>query len=124
MGKLFGYGRVSTADQNYELQLNDLKSYGCHPSDIYIDVMSSRSEKRPEFEKVKKLLEEGDTLVLWSLDRVGRSLVDLVNIMEHLNSMGCHLATINGNYVFDTRSALSVFRRKDSLFCADPSSNV
>lgn len=92
MGKLFGYGRVSTKDQNPELQINALKDAGYHPSDIYIKKISSRKKVRPLLNKVMELIQKGDTLVIWKIiDRIGRSVKELVTILEDLMDKGVHL---------------------------------
>lgn len=105
MGKFFGYGRVSTKDQNPELQINALKDAGCHPSDIYIEKISTRKKLRPLFNKVMGLLQEGDTLVVWKIDRIGRSVKELVIILEELMDKGVHLKTLTGPLVVDTTTA-------------------
>ncbi|SHK59308.1 MULTISPECIES: recombinase family protein [Tepidibacter] len=105
MGKLFGYARVSTKDQNLDLQINTLKEAGCHPSDIYVEKISSRKKERPIFKKVSNLLQEGDTLVIWKLDRIGRSLVELVNIIEEINQKKANLKTLTGSLMIDTSTA-------------------
>lgn len=102
MGKLFGYGRVSTKEQNPELQINALKNTGCHPSDIYIEKISSRKKERPLFKKVMSLLQERDTLVIWKIDRIGRSVKELVTILEELMEKKVHLKTLTGPLVVDT----------------------
>ncbi len=73
-----GYARVSTFEQNLDLQQDALKQAGCDR--IYLDKLSGSQAQRPGLEKVKEVLREGDTLVVWRLDRLGRSLRDcLVN---------------------------------------------
>lgn len=105
MGKFFGYGRVSTKDQNHELQINALKDAGCHPSDIYIEKISTRKKIRPSFNKVMRLIQEGDTLVVWKIDRIGRSVKELVTILEDLMDKGVNLKTLTGPLVVDTTTA-------------------
>jgi DNA invertase Pin-like site-specific DNA recombinase len=105
MKKFFGYGRVSTKEQNPDLQINALKEAGCHPSDIYIEKISSRKKERPLFKKVMDLLEAGDTLVVWKLDRIGRSVKELVTILEELMERGVDLKILTGPLVVDTTTA-------------------
>lgn len=102
MGKLFGYGRVSTKEQNPELQINALKKAGCHPSDIYIEKISSRQKERPLFKKLMNLFQEEDTLVIWKIDRIGRSVKELIIILEELIEKKVHLKTLTGPLVVDT----------------------
>ena len=79
---LIGYARVSTIDQNTDLQTDALKTAGCQK--IFIDKISGVKSDRPELNKLKEQLREGDTLVVWRLDRLGRSLKDLIDWMNHL----------------------------------------
>ena len=80
---LIGYARVSTIDQNTNLQTDALKAAGCQK--IYIDKMSGTKSERPELTKLKDQLREGDTLVVWRLDRLGRSLKDLIDWINYLD---------------------------------------
>lgn len=105
MSKKFGYARVSTKDQNLDLQINALKKDGCHPSDIFVEKISSRKKERPVFKELLSKLEADDTLIIWKLDRIGRSLRELVEIMDELNKRGIHLKTLTGNLIIDTSTA-------------------
>jgi DNA invertase Pin-like site-specific DNA recombinase len=71
---LIRYTRVSTIDQNTDLQPDALKIAGCQK--IFIDKISGVKSDRPELNKLKEQLREGDTLVVWRLDRVGHSQTD------------------------------------------------
>ena len=79
---LIGYARVSTIDQNTDLQTDALRAAGCKK--IFIDKISGVKSERPELNKLKEQLREGDTLVVWRLDRLGRSLRDLIDWMNYL----------------------------------------
>lgn len=78
MNQRIGYARVSTDDQHLDLQRDALKKVGC--SAVYEETASGKSADRPELEQCRKALRTGDTLVVWRLDRLGRSLPDLVQI--------------------------------------------
>jgi DNA invertase Pin-like site-specific DNA recombinase len=81
-----GYARVSTTDQNPALQLAALKREGCKK--IFTDKASGASHKRPELDKCLKRLNAGDVLVVWKLDRLGRSLRDLITLLDDLKGQG------------------------------------
>lgn len=81
-----GYARVSTEDQNPELQLAALKKAGCRK--IYTDKATGAHVKRRELGKCLKALKEGDVLVVWKLDRLGRSLRDLITLLDDLKARG------------------------------------
>jgi DNA invertase Pin-like site-specific DNA recombinase len=115
---LIGYARVSTIDQNTNLQTDALKATGCKK--IFIDKMSGTKSERPELTKLKEQLREGDTLVVWRLDRLGRSLKDLIDWINYLDSEQVSLkslqesidtATSTGKLVFHIFGALAEFER-------------
>ena len=82
MSKRIGYARVSTDDQNLDLQRDCLTRSGC--ATIYEETASGKSAQRIELEHCRKALRSGDTLVVWRLDRLGRSLPDLIKIISEL----------------------------------------
>jgi DNA invertase Pin-like site-specific DNA recombinase len=96
-----GYARVSTGEQNMDLQLDALQEEGCER--IYKERVSGAAKSRPELEKCLDSLREGDTLVVWRLDRFGRSLKDLVSKMETLKERGVGFASVTEN--IDTTTA-------------------
>ena len=77
---LIGYVRVSTLDQNLDLQIDALTQAGCHR--LFEVKMRGSRAKRPGLAKVLEMLREGDTLVVWKLDRLGRSVKHLVELVE------------------------------------------
>lgn len=81
-----GYARVSTEDQNPDLQLAALKKAGCKR--IFADKATGAHVKRPELAKCLKTLAKDDTLVVWKLDRLGRSLRDLIGLLDDLKARG------------------------------------
>ena len=78
-----GYARVSTDDQNLSLQRDALRTAGCHR--IYEDRISGASAARPGLQKALEVARTGDVLVVWRLDRLGRSLKNLIEIVETLS---------------------------------------
>lgn len=123
---LVGYMRVSKADgsQTLDLQRDALLAAGVEPGHLYEDRASGRTEERPGLEAVRKALRAGDTLVVWKLDRLGRSLRDLVNTVHDLTQQGIgfkvltgHGAAIDtttpsGKLVFGIFAALAEFERE------------
>jgi len=102
---LIGYARVSTLDQNPDLQLDALKEAGCKK--IFTDKSSGSVQERPELDKLKGMLREGDTLVIWKLDRLSRSLKHLIEWMEFLDREGVQLKSIQDS--IDTSTAMGKF---------------
>ena len=81
-----GYARVSTDDQNPDLQLTALKRAGC--GKIFTDTATGAHAKRPALAKCLKALKAGDLLMVWKLDRLGRSLHDLIVLLDDLKAQG------------------------------------
>ena len=99
MSVLIGYMRVSKGDgsQNLDLQKDALLASGVHEDRIYSDTQSgSRHDDRPGLVSCLKALQPGNTLVVWKLDRLGRSLKDLVNIVEDLTALDVGLKVLTG----------------------------
>jgi DNA invertase Pin-like site-specific DNA recombinase len=87
MGRMkYGYARVSTDDQNPALQLAALKKAGCQTA--FKDGLSGATTKRPALLRRLKRLEHGDTLIVWKLDRLGRSLRALIAMLDDLRARG------------------------------------
>ena len=113
-----GYARVSTDDQTLDLQRDALKRAKCRQ--IYEEHASGKNTRRPELEACLKSLREGDTFVVWRLDRLGRSLSDLIHLTNELQSRGIGLESLTekietasptGKLVFHVFGALSEFER-------------
>lgn len=114
-----GYARVSTDGQKLDLQLDALKKAGCDP--IFIDQgVSGASTERPGLQKALKRLKKGDTLIVWRLDRLGRSLIHLVDLVNSLGKDGVEFESMTenidtsssgGRLVFHLLAALSEFER-------------
>lgn len=96
MGRTIGYARVSTAGQSTDAQVADLKQAGCDR--IFHEKVSTRTpeEKRIQLQAALAVLEEGDELVVAKLDRVGRTMVEVVNRLHDLQSRGIHVRTLDG----------------------------
>lgn len=118
MNQRIGYARVSTDDQHLDLQRDALQQAGC--SVIYEEAASGKSAARPELEQCRKALRAGDTLVVWRLDRLGRSLHDLVQIVAELEQRGVHFESLtekietgsaSGKLQFHVFVALAEFER-------------
>lgn len=92
-GMRIGYARVSTHDQNLDAQHDALQAAGC--SRIYSDTISGATDRRPELDNALKALRTGDTLVVWRLDRLGRSMKHLVILITELEAQGVKLESLN-----------------------------
>ncbi len=97
----YGYARVSTDDQNAALQLAALKKAGCKT--IFKDEgLSGATMKRPALTRCLQKLREGDTLMVWKLDRLGRSLRDLITMLDALRAQGIKFCSLTEH--IDTES--------------------
>lgn len=113
-----GYARVSTDDQVLDLQLDALRGHGIET--IYQEHASGKSTARPELDNCLKALRAGDTLVVWRLDRLGRNLADLVQIVTSLEARGVGFESLSeqinttstaGKLVFHIFASLAEFER-------------
>jgi DNA invertase Pin-like site-specific DNA recombinase len=92
-----GYARVSTCDQKLDLQMDALTKCGVDPEWIYTDKVSGSSLERPGLRRALKAAGAGDTLVIWKLDRLGRSLYEVVGLLERLEKRDIKLVSITEN---------------------------
>src|SRR2546426_7099980 len=98
----YGYARVSTDDQNTALQLAALKKAGC--KQVFKDEgLSGATTKRPALIRCLKALRPGDTLIVWKLDRLGRSLRDLITMLDELRTQGVKFRSLSEH--IDTETA-------------------
>jgi DNA invertase Pin-like site-specific DNA recombinase len=113
-----GYARVSTDDQDLSLQLDALEQAGC--AKIYRDTQSGAKADRPGLAQALEHLREGDTLVVWRLDRLGRSLSQLIQLMTELDERGVGFRSLTeqidtttpgGKLIFHIFGALAEFER-------------
>jgi len=95
---LIGYARVSKVDnsQVLDLQIDALIAYGVERDYIYTDKISGVKDERPGLDSCLKALRKGDVLVVWKLDRLGRSLKHLINIIDNLNKKGIGFKVLSG----------------------------
>lgn len=97
-GELIGYARVSTPDQVLDLQLKALNEAGC--LEIYSEHISGAAKRRPELDLAIKALREGDTLVVWRLDRLSRSMRDLYERLHQIEEQGANFKSLTENFDF------------------------
>ena len=133
---LIGYARVSKADgsQSLDLQRDALRTAGVDAVHVYHDVASGVRDDRPGLDSCLRALRTGDVLVVWKLDRLGRSLAHLVNAVQDLSGRGVGLrvltgqgaqidtTTAAGRFVFGIFAALAMAHRDTSVsaLCREP----
>ncbi|MDF9277413.1 recombinase family protein [Arthrobacter sp. EH-1B-1] len=120
MGKLIGYARVSTRAQDADRQVTDLLAAGVRRDDLYVDHgVSGAHARRPQFDKSLNALHEGDTLIITTLDRLGRSTSNMLALADELRAQKVNLRVLNlgggnvdtgtpmGSMVFTVMAALA-----------------
>ena len=105
----YGYARVSTEDQNPALQLAALKKAGCRT--VFKDEgISGATVQRPALVKCLKTLQAGDTLIVWKLDRLGRSLRDLIHMLDDLKQRGVKFRSLTEAIDTDTATGRAMWQ--------------
>ncbi len=116
---LIGYARVSTQDQNLDVHSEALTKAGCVR--IFNDKISGSRTERPELTKALEMLREGDTLVVWKLDRLGRSVKNLVDLVGELHQQGIQFKSLtdaidtgtpSGRFFFHVMASLAEMERE------------
>jgi DNA invertase Pin-like site-specific DNA recombinase len=114
----YGYARVSTKDQVLNLQIDALKAAGCHK--IFYEVAKGTRADRPEWLKLLEEIQKGDTLIVWKLDRMGRSLHHLIKVVNDLIAKGVDIISIQdplnttsaqGRLIFNMFASLAEFEK-------------
>ncbi|MDT0608045.1 recombinase family protein [Croceitalea rosinachiae] len=107
---VFGYARVSTAEQSLDLQLDALLKEGIEQKNIYTDKVSSTKEERKSLAKLLNYVREGDTIVVWKLERLARSLIHFTKLMSELDQKRVKFKSITEPFIDTTeRSSHSEF---------------
>ena len=109
----FGYARVSTADQKLSLQLDALQKAGCEQ--IFQEHISGAKADRPELAKLIATLRPGDEVIVWKLDRLGRSLQHLIDLVAQFDEKGIAFSSLNDHIDTGTPAGKLVFRIFASL---------
>jgi DNA invertase Pin-like site-specific DNA recombinase len=114
-----GYARVSTFDQNLSLQIDALKNAGCEL--IFEEKISGKSKDRPELIRMFDILRKGDNVIVWKLDRLGRSLKDLIDLVSKMEKLhvgfesiqdSINTGTATGRFTFNIFASLAEFERE------------
>ena len=123
MGEIYGYARVSTEDQELGLQVSALRAAGVPDTNIVQETASGKAgAERPLYAALLARLEDGDRLVVWKVDRLGRSTLDALNTAKDLDARGVHivittlgidLKTPGGRLVFGVMAQIAELARAD-----------
>lgn len=102
---IIGYARISTSEQNFDLQIDALKKFGCEK--IFKEVISGVKSEKKELEEALKRLRKGDTLIVWKLDRLGRTLKSLIELVNKLKEEGIYFKSLMDS--IDTSTSMGQF---------------
>jgi DNA invertase Pin-like site-specific DNA recombinase len=108
-----GYVRVSTQEQNLDLQKDALKKAGCEK--FIVEKASGKNEARAGLEKLREVMRKGDVIVVWRLDRLGRSLSHLIEVMKELEGQGIGFQSLTGEINTTTSGGKLIFHIFDAL---------
>lgn len=119
-GKEIGYCRTSKVDQNLGMQLSAMKKAGISEKNIFQEQVSALADKRPQFDLALKRCRKGDILVVWKLDRLGRTVIQLINTVNDLKARGVGFKSLTesfdtstpmGTLIFNIMAALAQMER-------------
>ena len=113
MARLIGYARISTDTQKLDLQIDALRHAGCEQ--IYQDVMSGSIKHRPGLDLMMKEVTSGDVVCIYKLDRIGRSLSNLVHLVEDMSRREINLRVLTGGIDTSTKEGRMMFGIMGSL---------
>lgn len=102
---IFGYARVSTLDQSLDLQIDALLKEGVEKKNIHTDKISSIVKERKSLNKLWDFVREGDTIVVWKLDRLARSLIHFTKLMNELEAKGVRFKSITEPFIDTTKES-------------------
>lgn len=117
---MVGYARVSTAEQNLQMQIEALTNAGVGKDNLHVEKVSGAASKRPALEWALETCRPGDTFVVWKMDRIARSLIDLLGKMERLNREGVNFRSLTeaidtntpgGRLIFHVLGSIAEFER-------------
>ncbi len=102
---IFGYARVSTNEQNLNLQIDAFLKEGIKEKNIYTDKVSSAKEERKNLSKLLNYVREGDTIMVWKLDRLARSLIHFTKLMSEFEELGLKFKSITEPFIDTTKKS-------------------
>ena len=108
--RTWGYARVSTDDQELTLQREALIKYGVKPEHIKEEHASGGTMNRPQWNKIMRFMREGDTVVIWKLDRLGRTLTGVLETLEEMKGKGVNLVSLTDNWDTSTPMGDAMFK--------------
>lgn len=122
--RLIGYARVSTREQNLQMQIDDLRRAGVHDDNLWVEKVSGVSARRPQRDLALLDARPGDTFIVWRLDRLGRSVSDLYKQVETMRDRGVKFRAIKdnvdtsttmGKLMFGIFAVLAEFERNQTI---------
>lgn len=106
-GKVYGYARVSTLNQDLALQIQSLLDYGIDAENIYSDKKTGKNLDRDELKELLSIVKEGDLIIVKKLDRLGRSVSQVTNLIEELTEKGIYIKSIDDGVDTSNQSPMS-----------------